>query len=79
MTKYIKVKSQLGLYEIIVFPETIVHSSFSELKPVSAGFISFYVNHENEMDCCCHGESISLKLVSNPEEDSKLAKSQFLK
>jgi hypothetical protein len=79
MAKYIKVKSQLGISEIIMFPETIVHSYFSNLNPISAGFISFYVNHDNEMECQCHGESLSLGLVSNPEEDTRLAKIQFLK
>ena len=78
MTKYIKIKSQLGFLQIIVFPDTIVHSFFSDLKPISAGFINFYVNHNNEMDCECIGESISLGLSAD-EDDTKLAKIQLLR
>ena len=35
------------------------------------------INKEGNPSCSCYGESISLKLKSNPEEDTKLAKRQL--
>ena len=58
--------------EIILFPETIVHSEFKHLNPISAGF--FYINADNQI--VCHGKSISLGLSSH-EEDSDQANLQF--
>jgi hypothetical protein len=63
--------------EIIVFSELLQHSAFAKFNPVSAGFISFGVNKEGNPSCSCYGESISLGLKSNPEEDTKLAKRQL--
>ncbi len=62
---------------IIVFPELLQHSEFKRFNPTSAGFISFGVNKEENPSCSCYGESISLGLKSNPEEDTKLAKKQL--
>lgn len=62
---------------IIVFPELLQHSEFKHFNPTSAGFISFGVNKEGNPSCSCYGESISLGLVSNPEEDTKIAKKQL--
>ena len=62
---------------IIVFPELLQHSEFKDFNPTSAGFISFGVNKEGNPSCSCYGESISLGLVSNPEEDTKIAKKQL--
>jgi hypothetical protein len=62
---------------IIVFPELLQHSEFKHFNPTSAGFISFGVNKEGNPSCSCYGESISLGLVSNPEEDTKIAKRQL--
>jgi len=63
--------------EIIVFPEMIQHSDFSDWKPISAGFISFGVNKDGNPTCSCHGRSISLGLDSRPEEDTLIAKLQL--
>lgn len=62
--------------EIIVFSELLQHSEFRKFNPISAGFISFGVKDGNPT-CSCYGESISLGLKSNPEEDTKLAKQQL--
>jgi hypothetical protein len=62
---------------IIVFPELLQHSEFKKFNPVSAGFISFGVNEEGNPTCNCWGESISLGLKSNPEEDTLIAKIQL--
>lgn len=55
-----------------IFPEFINHIDFAHRvtgKPVtSAGFV--YVDSEGSYKC--YGESISLKLKSNPEADNKL-------
>jgi hypothetical protein len=62
--------------KIIVFTELLQHSEFKRFNPISAGFISFGVNKGNPT-CSCYGESISLGIKSNPEEDTLLAKRQL--
>jgi hypothetical protein len=63
--------------KIIVFTEFLQHSEFKHFNPISAGFISFGINEEGNQTCSCYGESISLGLKSNPEEDTILAKIQL--
>jgi hypothetical protein len=63
--------------KIIVFTELLLHSDFKSFNPISAGFISFGVNKEGNPTCSCYGESISLGLKSNPEEDTEIAKTQL--
>jgi hypothetical protein len=72
-TKYVITKDK----EIIVFPELLQHSEFKKFEPISAGFISFGVNEQGNPSCSCYGESISLGLKSNPDEDTKIAKRQL--
>jgi hypothetical protein len=71
--KYIRTKDN----EIIIFAEFMNHSDFRNFNPVSAGFISFGINKEGNPTCSCYGESISLNMKSNPEEDTLLAKRQL--
>jgi len=71
--KYIKTKDK----EIIVFGEIMVHSDFKHMNPISAGFIYFGIDEDGNPTCTCHGESISLGLVSDEEEDTFLAQSQL--
>jgi len=71
--KYIKTKDN----EIIVFGEIMVHSDFRNMNPVSAGFISFEINEDGNPTCKCYGESISLGLPSDEEQDTRLAQSQL--
>jgi hypothetical protein len=73
-TKYIRTNDN----KIIVFSELNQHSEFINFKPVSAGFISIGVGSDGNPDCSCYGESISLGLKSNEEEDTILAKRQIL-
>ena len=72
-TKYIKTKDK----EIIVFGEIMVHSDFKDMNPISAGFISFGIDEDGNPTCKCYGESISLGLSSDEEEDTFLAQSQL--
>lgn len=72
-TKYIKTKDK----EIIVFGEIMVHSDFKDMNPISAGFISFGIDEDGNPTCRCYGESISLGLASDEEEDTFLAQSQL--
>ncbi len=60
--------------EIIIFGEAMNHSTFKNFNPTSAGFISFGVNKDGNPSCTCYGKSVSLKLESNPEQDTLLAK-----
>lgn len=61
--------------QIIVFPKKIQHSDFAEsitrlsfgtMRPISGGFIK---------DGECVGESISLRMESRGDDDTKLLKS----
>jgi len=63
--------------DIIVFSELLQHSEFKHFNPISAGFISFGVNKEGNPTCSCYGKSVSLRLESNPGEDTYLAKIQL--
>jgi len=62
---------------IIVFPEYIEHQRFIPFSPKSAGFICIAPKKDLTLEISCYGESVSLKLKSNPEEDTKLAQWQF--
>lgn len=70
--KYIRTKDN----EIIIFGEIMQHSDFRNFHPVSAGFISFGIIKGNPT-CSCYGESISLNMKSNPEDDTMYAKRQL--
>jgi len=72
--KYIRTKDN----KIIVFGEVFQHSDFEKHEPVSAGFISFGTNKIGNPSCKCYGESISLTLKSNQEEDTILAMNQIM-
>ena len=74
MAKYIKTKDK----KIIVFSGLNNHSDFRVFNPVSAGFINFY-DEGGKTKVSCYGESISLEMKSDPEEDTMLANFQLLK
>lgn len=63
---------------VIVFSPAIKHNTFESMKPTSAGFISFGVDKDGNPSCTCFGKSESLKLESNPEEDTIRANFQLL-
>ncbi len=67
--KYIKTEND----QIITFGEGLTHVKFKHFNPISAGFISIRDNK-----CVCFGDSVSLKLKSDPEVDSRLARFQIL-
>jgi len=71
--KYIRTKDN----KIIVFSELQLHSEFKRFEPISAGFIVFSTDDDENPDCLCYGESISLDLKSK-EDDTQLAKRQIL-
>lgn len=49
----------------LIFSETLNHSSFKELNPISAGFVSFQKDfYSAEVKAFCHGNSVSLGLTS---------------
>jgi len=79
--KYIRTSDD----RIIVFSELLQHNQFKHFNPISAGFISISTKKveysgqfHHETDCKCYGESISLNLKSNEEEDTFLARRQIL-
>ena len=71
--KYIRTENN----EIIVFGEIMQHKDFRNLRPVTAGMISFGIDKDRNPDCTCYGESVSLGLKSDPEVDTRLAKLQL--
>jgi hypothetical protein len=73
-TKYVRTYDD----KIIVFSELHQHKEFKSFQPVSAGFISIGVGKDGNPDCTCYGESISLGIKSNEEEDTFLARKQIL-
>lgn len=67
--KYVKI----GEYsEIIIFPCTIDHDTFRHLNPISAGFC--YIDPD---EVRCFGKSFTLKLDSDPKNDSFYATKQL--
>jgi hypothetical protein len=75
--KYIKTDRNC----IIVFSAAMQHKQFKHLNPVTAGFISFtttMVDGYAEVDCNCYGESVSLEIKSDVDNDTRLAKQQIL-
>lgn len=74
-TKYIKTEDN----QIIVFGECTTHDQLKDLHPVSAGFISFGIDKDGEVDCSCFGESISLGLKCDKIIDTELARKQILR
>lgn len=76
-TKYIVTSENY----MIVFPETFNHSDFKHLNPISAGFISFGVDvDEDGLECVmpsCYGESVTLDIKSR-EDDIEIARRQIL-
>ena len=63
--------------KIIIFPEFFQHKEFSHFNPIRAGFITFGVNKQGNPTCSCYGESVSLRLKSDSELDTKIAKFQL--
>jgi hypothetical protein len=70
-TKYILFETPFGK-SIIIFGSELQHKDVAEgldwWKPLSAGFIII-----GGREAVCYGESISLKIKSNPEEDNMYA------
>ena len=63
----------------IIFPNTVTHSTvamtFSAWMPLSAGFVK--VNDDGSLTA--YGESVSIKLKSNPKTDNKILAKMFRK
>lgn len=69
--KYVCVKPHNN---IIIFPETIKHSAFKHLNPISAVFCVINIE-KNRVDC--FGESYSLGLKSDVKNDTIQATKQL--
>lgn len=77
--KYLRIKKPgaiLGNDIIVVFsePHDTMTSCFSD-EIVSAGFVK--LNNNVKSGNVCYGESVSLRLKSIPEEDTKLLQFQY--
>jgi hypothetical protein len=69
--KYVKV-GRFG--EVIIFPQTIKHSTFRSLEIVSAGFLT--IDAENET-VNCFGDSFSLNKKSDASDSFDATKQLF--
>lgn len=72
--KYIRTETN----DIITFSDTMQHSDFKHLKPVSAGFVQFFKRMDGQIDCCCYGESISLGIKAYQSTDEFYMRSAIL-
>lgn len=72
--KYIRTETN----NIITFSDTMNHSDFYHLKPVSAGFVQFFKRRDGELDCCVYGRSISLNMEPDKETDEYYFRSAIL-
>jgi hypothetical protein len=61
----------------IVFSAAISHDTFKAKEPVSAGFVFFGADSDSTT-CTCYGDSFSLGIGSNPEEDQRRIENQIL-
>lgn len=80
--KYVII-DHVGLELPIIFPDILNHSTFIELRPVSAGEVQIYGADGPLPDACCcenalrgctYGKSVSLNLKSRPEDSELIAK-----
>lgn len=79
--KYIVYRDrEYGAEVIALFSPIETHADFARrlgVEPTSAGFFQLYVEHrigeEPATLARCYGESISLKLKSVPDKDTRLA------
>jgi hypothetical protein len=64
--------------KVIVFPEMMEHAAiarkFENWKPTSAGFVSFGVDADGEVQLSGYGESVSLRLKSVPDDTHLLTR-----
>jgi hypothetical protein len=66
LLKFIRLKNNA----VVIFSRDIQHSTFKSLNPVSAGFCMVDSEHKKVL---CTGESVSLELKSDEQEDSEIA------
>lgn len=75
--KYVVMCGEFGSEEMVIFSETMKHSHICrKAQVISAGFIQVR-NKSGDIDPEAYGESVSLRVGSRPEEDTKLAKELF--
>ena len=51
----------------ILFPDHIDHSTFADLKPISAGFVRLHLNG-SKIEAICGGKSVTLKLDAQADD-----------
>ena len=75
-TKYVIVDGSVK-----VFSSALTHSDQVPYgkKADAAGFVSFFVNKENEVDCQVYGDSFSIGIGNRGQRDENLIRSQILR
>jgi hypothetical protein len=56
----------------IILPTTMSHSDFIRFNPTSAAMCRFYVSDKEEVGVRCFGESTSLKMGVDPEDEERI-------
>jgi hypothetical protein len=65
--------------DMIIFPPTMKHSQFKNMGTItSAGLIRIYGGEGPASGVRCFGESVTLKIKSNPQRDELLVGGLFL-
>ena len=78
ITKYIVIRHpKYAMETLIMFPEYIQHQDFYEDYDVHGAVISAGFILLDGGEFICHGESVSLEVVSRPDKDSALANKMF--
>lgn len=67
---------QPNLEVAILFGETLSHSAFAHLNPISAGFVSIS-DRMVPTTVQCYGKSTTLGISSRGETDSKICEIEF--
>jgi hypothetical protein len=77
-SKYIVLEEIDGAENVYVFSNVMDHREFlnrvkrPDEKIVSAGFVSVFTNEDDEPECSCIGESVTIGVKARPERDGFL-------
>ena len=65
--------------DMIIFPPTMSHNQFLNMGNItSAGLIRVYGGKGTASGVRCFGESVTLRIKSNPEHDAHIARGLFV-
>ena len=72
--KYVVIES-LGILKPVIFDTLLEHKMFQNYKVKSAGFVSFWIDEDGEMQVNVWGSSTTLDMISVPDDADVIKKS----